>query len=133
MPRLPFEITPKRVLLSSYLILVIDYFFRIKLLPAMIVVYLAFLFHVKYYKRSYKGIHREFVTLSLLFLIGSYLQRNDWFGSLYLEIGSSVLLIVLINFLMLRTKDDTANKINAIQKKQANIERMLKELLEKSK
>jgi hypothetical protein len=133
MPRLQFDITPKRVLLSAYLILAIDYIFHLKLLLAMTAVYLAFLFNVKYYNRTYKGIHRALVLLSLMFLIGSYLQRGDWFGSLYLEIGASVLFAVLISFLVLRSKDDTTNKINALQKKQVKIERMLKELLLRSK
>jgi hypothetical protein len=121
------------VFLIANLLFIIDHWFQLKGKLSVVTMYFLFLILTRDFRGDIQFLHFTFALFSLLLLVFSYDQSNTWFGSLYLELGSSLIFVVLINYLFLRDKDETEEKLNEIQKNQTNIERMLKELKEKIK
>jgi predicted CDP-diglyceride synthetase/phosphatidate cytidylyltransferase len=82
---------------------------------------------------SVSRIRRTILIVSVYFIFASFEPNIVWLKSLFLEIGTSMLLLVFLELYLLRENDTSEEPQYKIYKKLLKVEKMVKKLQEKDK
>lgn len=123
------------ITLASIIIYLDIYVYKLNgvLILASLYIYFSFIALKNKFRRD--NIISSIFLLSIFLLIASHNteKTSNWHSSLYSNLGASLIVIVLIDNLLIKRIDNTEWKLNSIHRKQAKIEKMLKDLAKKKR